>query len=608
MKEDIHKILAESHLLCLWGKYADAETKSLLALTLLKEEKKNDTVFASALTSLAEIYFHQKRYDESLSMAEEALPIFERQFGKEHSHTAGCLSFIGLSQMKLKRFSLAKEILKDTLRLTKNCFGKTSESYLKALQNLAFVCTAIGDTNESESFLEESMEVYLELVKNNFNTIDYDERVALSDKYFSYQLHIYNYITTTPQCSNEFLKKVFDFRLNTKLLLLEIFDSSMLGSDAFEKIKSTLLTDEVAIEVIRFLEMEERETGNSRYAFLIVSNATGSAPKLVTIYTNPDNEKSEHEVYQRNIQKKSVDLTSYATYWNFLTPELKGNKRIYFSPDGIYRNLNINTLETEEGTSLLDEYEVMYYNDLRNLIARDKERATIPKEALLLANPIFYNEDVYSRDKTIAEFLPQIPESKNEIGTVNKILEDSNCRTHVYCDEAVTKSVFNTVSEFQLLHIATHGYFRKTLQTISKVDELMFHSGLFLSHPFVYSAEHDQMALTEDGYLSSNDIVKMDLSPIDLVVLSACNSGLGIQINSGDTFGFIRTFFTAGAHHLIISLWDVEDKVTHEFMDLFYSCWMQSNDKYSAFRKAQQEIKKKYSHPLYWGGFVLYHR
>lgn len=609
MTENIEQRLSEINILIVKGNYSEAETKAKDALSLFDGVKKESTNFVWMLILLAELSFRHKRYDEALSYAERALSIIQKRFGQNYVHEMASLSFIGLSQLKLKQFSLAKATLTKVLQLTKNSFGKNSENYLLSLQNLALVCNEMGDTVECELGLEESMEVYLELVKDNFDMLDYDERIALSDKYFSYQLCIYNYISNSQHCSDEFLKKVLDFRLNTKMQLLEKLDANIFVGNSFDKIKRSLHADEAAIEVIRFLEMEEMVTGNSRYVFLIVSHETVSSPKLVSIFTDPDEEKNEHDVYLRNIQKKTVDFSSYDTYWKVLEPELKDKKKIYFSPDGIYRYLNVNTLMKEEGIYLLEDCNILLYNDLRNLIDRDQLREKLPTEALLLSSLTFYNDEVFSKDKTIAKFLPQIPESKNEIATVRKILDDSNCHTYVCCDEAVTKSVFNNITEFQLLHIATHGYFRIPLpDTPVKTEEMMSHSGLFLSHPFVYSQEKEDLELTEEGFLSSGNIVEMELHNLDLVVLSACNSGLGFQIQSGDSFGFVRTFFVAGAHNLITSLWEVEDKITHEFMKLFYSSWMEEQNKYSAFNRAQREMKHKYRYPMYWGGFILVHR
>ena len=608
MAENVEQILAEINILVVKGNFSEAERKAKIVLNLFDGAKKENANFVWILNLLAEISYRHKKYDESLAYAERALSLIQKQFGPNHFYAAASLSFIGLAQMKLRKFPSAKITFKNTLQLIDTSYGKNTEKYLLSLQNLARVCSEMGDSIECETHLEESMEVYQSVFRNNFASMDYNERMSLSDKFFSYQLQIFNYVSNNQTFSDSFLKKVFDFRLNTKMMLLENLETYAWVNNTFEKIKDSLHTDEIAIEVVRFHEMEESETGKSRYVFWVVSSETKNAPKVLTLYANPAKERKDYTSYIKNIQKKSVDFDSYEIYWKFLTSELKDKKQIYFSPDGVYSFINVNTIVTETGTSLIDEYNIRLYNDLRNVIERDQEKTKLPTEALLLADPTFYKPEVYVKVKNKKQILTQLPESKKEIKNVNEILERINCRTSTFCDEEVTKAAFENISKVQLLHIATHGNFNNNFSTFNDANEMMHHSGLYLSHPFVFSKEKKDLVLIKEGYLSSGDVVKMDLNNLELVVLSACNSGLGVQIKTGDSFGFLRTFFVAGAHNLITSLWEVEDKITHEFMKLFYSYWTEEQNKSSAFYRAQREMKRKYRYPMYWGSFILMHR
>lgn len=602
--EDFEKTFAEIELLKSQGKFAEGEIKAKSALNLLNEANKDDINSARLLKQLSELSFRQKHHNEALSYANRALAIY----GNEHPEYGECLTAVGIAQLKLKQYSGAKESLSKALQLHLAVYGKISQKYLVSLQNLALLFGLTGANKESEILYEESMEIYTELINNHFKQMTYDERISLATIYTSYQTQIFHYISNDNNYSDKFLNKVFDFRLNTKVLLLEKTKKSNMIDNAFEKIRQLLKEDEAVIETVRFVESDETETGNIRNVFFIISSKTQNAPILLTVITTLEKEKNDYELYLKNIKNKSVDFYSFENYWSFLTPELQGKKNIILSQSGMYQYINVNTLFNDSGIFLADEYNIKYYNDLRNLINGIEENEILPKKALIMANPTFYNEKVYSRDKTIEQFLPAINETKEEAITISTILEENNCRATVYLSEAVTKSNLENISEYQLLHIATHGYFNNIGIDSSKSEEMMKKSGLFLSHPFFYSSEVNDLVLSKEGFLSSYDIVNTEMQNLDLVILSACKSGLGISTNMGVSYGFIQTFFTAGVGNIIISLWEVEDKITTEFMAIFYTAWMIEKNKHKAFLKAQNEIKNKFRQPLYWGGFVMYHK
>ena len=111
----------------------------------------------------------------------------------------------------------------------------------------------------------------------------------------------------------------------------------------------------------------------------------------------------------------------------------------------------------------------------------------------------------------------------------------------------------------------------------------------------------------EDGILTAYEISQMNLSNTELVVLSACETGLGdIQGNEG-VYGLQRAFKIAGAKYLIMSLWQVPDKETAYFMELFYKHLVAMDmDIPAAFRATQDELRANpFITPYQWAGFVL---
>ena len=113
----------------------------------------------------------------------------------------------------------------------------------------------------------------------------------------------------------------------------------------------------------------------------------------------------------------------------------------------------------------------------------------------------------------------------------------------------------------------------------------------------------------EDGILTAYEIAQMDLSNTELVVLSACNTGMGDIKGHEGVYGLQRAFKLAGAKYLLMSLWSVPDRQTHEFMNLFYDCWLNGGTTIpAAYQFAQNEMRKRYTKPFdpsAWAGFIL---
>ena len=109
------------------------------------------------------------------------------------------------------------------------------------------------------------------------------------------------------------------------------------------------------------------------------------------------------------------------------------------------------------------------------------------------------------------------------------------------------------------------------------------------------------------GILTANDIARLDLSYTDMVVLSACQTGLGKATSEG-LYGLQRAFKKAGVGTIVMSLWNVSDKTTSEFMTTFYECLANKNNawnKRKAFEETKEIIRKKHPDPFHWAAFVM---
>jgi CHAT domain-containing protein len=180
------------------------------------------------------------------------------------------------------------------------------------------------------------------------------------------------------------------------------------------------------------------------------------------------------------------------------------------------------------------------------------------------------------------------------------------------------KALLKQIKQPFILHIATHGFFLPVEQMQafrfmqwgdapgqSIIQNPLYRTGLLLA-----GAENtlrgDTGGEAENGILFAAEVQELPLLGCQLVVLSACETGLGELQNGEGVYGLQRAFMEAGAEAVIMSLWRVDDQATQKLMQLFYSFYIrEKQDKAGAFRRAIQTLKKDYPHPYYWGAFVL---
>jgi CHAT domain-containing protein len=147
------------------------------------------------------------------------------------------------------------------------------------------------------------------------------------------------------------------------------------------------------------------------------------------------------------------------------------------------------------------------------------------------------------------------------------------------------------LSDYRILHFATHSLLNNEHPELSGIVLSLF----------------DQKGQPQDGFLRLHDIYNLKL-PVELVVLSACNTGLGKDVKGEGLIGLTRGFMYAGASSVVASLWKVDDEATAELMRLFYGYMLRDGlSPAAALRKAQVTMsqQKRWQSPYYWAGFVI---
>ncbi len=218
-----------------------------------------------------------------------------------------------------------------------------------------------------------------------------------------------------------------------------------------------------------------------------------------------------------------------------------------------------------------------------------------------------------------------LPGTKEEVVNIAGLLNTSNWKVQTRSDKKAGEYEFKKELETKapgVLHIATHGFaFPDEAKKESKLldmnqtstykvsEDPMVRCGLMLGGSNISWTGNPQKMIEQtgdDGILTAAEVANLDLSNTKLVVLSACETGLGKIEGSEGTFGLKRGFKLAGVEQIIVSLWSVPDKETMELMTLFYGDLTKTLNPVTSFEKAQKEMRNKYpTDPEKWAGFVL---
>jgi CHAT domain-containing protein len=193
--------------------------------------------------------------------------------------------------------------------------------------------------------------------------------------------------------------------------------------------------------------------------------------------------------------------------------------------------------------------------------------------------------------------------------------------------DAALDARIKAVRSPRMLHLATHGFFLADRPNVDQdsqstsgfpslrqeaggawsvagIENPLLRSGLALAGVNTWLAARLVPADVEDGILTAEDVTGMDLTDTELVVLSACETGVG-EVRSGEgIFGMRRAFVLAGARTLVMSLWKVPDSQTQELMEAFYRFLQSGTPPADALRQAKLSIREKHPEPYYWGSFI----
>jgi len=335
-----------------------------------------------------------------------------------------------------------------------------------------------------------------------------------------------------------------------------------------------------------------------------------------------------------------------ALLWDPLAPHLSGASMVFISPDGFLGSLPFGAISLADGSYLLEHKAFVYSQNLAGLATLGQASPAVNGALLCVGGvdfgeagvPVLATATDVRQGRAIRSGAPMsswndLPYSSEEVRSLSTLhagLTSGGARC-ILLEGALANEerIKRELPGKGIVHFATHGFFQPD-GVLSRWDEARaavptrplgneqaperlvgMHPGL-LSGLVCAGANLRQSADRDDGYLTAEEIGWLDLDGLNLVVLSACETGLGVARSGEGFIGLRRAFASAGARTVICSLWSVEDESTRDLMGSFYEgLWERGLGKLEALRAAQLEMLarnrrlRRGAKPETWAGFVL---
>ncbi|RYY87115.1 MAG: CHAT domain-containing protein [Chitinophagaceae bacterium] len=370
--------------------------------------------------------------------------------------------------------------------------------------------------------------------------------------------------------------------------------------------------------LILFTEFSNTNAGDSLQYLAIMLRPEWPLPRVVRLFRRHELEdrfrvKNTPGIFYRGIKAgngKQTDSAAGHLIWGPLEPFLGGVQRVYYVPDGLLHQVAFAALSIHPDTLLSEKYELRQLTSAATLANRVDIRFST-RDAIDLYGGIEYGNNAnHSSGLLPRGSWSYLPGTLSEIRNIESTAVAGGFPVKSFSANAASEALLKSRSATNapaILHVATHGYFLAadvTAGTKRNIPGPMYRSGLLLSGAL---AARDSTAV-EDGLLTASEVAGLALDSTRLVVLSACETGLGEIDGTEGVFGLQRGFKMAGANYLVISLWKVPDEETAAFMSEFYRHLFSGQTIEMSFDEARATMRSRYRNQFdTWAAWVLVH-
>jgi len=621
------------------GRYGEAEPLLQRALAIYKAQLGLDHPYtALSLNNLAVLYDSMGRYGEAEPLYQRALAIHESQLGPEHPDTALSLKnlaalYLAQGQLQSALNYLQRGVAVEETVLSRNLVvgsDANKRDYLDTVSGSidGAISLHLNDLPASDEAAHLALTIILQRkgrILDLFTNLraqlaDDPEAVTLFDNLRATNTQLSTLTSNPPPdpSAETYQAQLLSLQEQSTTLEDQLSHRSaefadLTASPTVKAIQATLLRDTALVEFIRYRPFDptapELESfGPYRYAaYVLAADGTiqgmdlgpadavdASIRTFATSLASPNT-----PIGQVKADAQMLDQLVIAP----VRAALGDTTTVFLSPDGALSLIPFEALVDEANQYLVETYQFRYLTSGRDLM-RIASTAPSKNPAVLMGNPTYGRAgelvaQANTDDNPLRaidfenRIFPALPGTQAEVDLIAPLLPSPL----VYTQTNATEAAIKQQSEPSILHIATHGFFEPT----DDASNPLLQSGLVLA-----GAADGQSGPDQDGILTALEVTGLDLRGTQLVVLSACQTGLG-ELSTGEgLYGLRRALVLAGSQSQVISLWKVSDEATQELMVAYYERLQRGIPRDAALHETQRAFLKnpEYAHPYYWAAFI----
>lgn len=554
---------------------------------------------------LAQLFYKTRDYERARSQLDTVYTFYDykNDISSYDASRYRTLSQLAICNARLGRFNEALSQIDEALKYYKK---HREEGYYEAQRKKGKILMLQADSEGNGNYVQ-AVKCYQQYVNEQYTAIGQELAKMDASQRAQYWLNTHQFLYDCFRLGNQAPEMLYNLALFSKGYLIAYEKDKNIPKTDWKQVRKQLNSNDCAIEFVQYFGRDDEQ----RMGCLVLRH-NSSRPQFIDLFATDSlldlpltrtQTVGSAMADERPAMKDTLynDKRLAHLMWTTQLMDAIGNAdKVFFAADGMLHQWAIEYL-------MPDAQKVCYrLSSTRNI---QKKRKPIKLERALICGGITYGEDITPTERNndivayrfLSSSVPHIgelPDAQKEVDSIYTVRANP-LDTLLTGKEATDENFIRLVnSNYDLIHISTHGFFGGRIGIYNDIkplynDNSMSRSGLIFAGASSTLSDKDFDEDLFDGILSAEELSRLNLSQTKLVVLSACETGLG-HLTADGVYGVQRALKIAGAQAMIVSLWRVNDTSCSMLMRYFYEALQQpSADIHSAFLYARERLMKE---------------